>query len=332
MILKSFEIDKLNLKKNPFILLYGKNDGAKKEALTKLKQNNKIKKIITYEEKEIFENEDIFYNQVFSGSLFDDVKFILINRVSDKSLKIIDYVLSKEINDTIIIFNAGTLEKKSKIRNFFEKKTNLFILPFYEDNFETLSVVSNTFLKNNKIKISRSDLNLIISRCGGDRGILQNELNKIYLYSLNNKILNSEIIFQITNLIENHDIGELVDSYLSNNSKKIIKILNENNYTKEDCILISKTLLNKTKKILKLSTEYERNRNLDLTITNAKPPIFWKQKEITKQQLKIWRSYNLRNLLYKINDIELEIKKNLNNSLNLITDFLLDKDLVKFNN
>lgn len=326
MIVKLNEIDKINLEKNPFILFYGQNDGAKKEALAKLKINNKIKEIISYEEKEILENEEMFYNQVLSGSLFDNEKYILINRVTDKLFKVLEDILNKKISNIKIILNANILEKKSKTRNFFEKKTNLIILPFYEDNDQTLSTIAIKFLKKKEIRISQSDLNLIVSRCRGDRGILKNELNKIHLYSLNKKVLKSETIFKITNLIENHDYGELIDNYLANNSKKIIKILSENNYTKEDCVMISKTLLYKTKKILELSIEYEKNKNLDLTIAKAKPPIFWKQKEITKQQLKIWNPYSLRDLIYKVNEIELLIKKNLNNSLNLVTDFLINKN------
>ena len=147
MIFKSFEINKINLNKNPFILFYGQNNGAKKEALDKLKFFNKIKKIVSYEEKEILENEEVFYNQVLSGSLFENEKYILINRVSDKLLRILNYILDKKINNIKIIFNADTLEKRSKIRNLFEKGSNLIVLPFYEDNFQTLSNISNIFLK-----------------------------------------------------------------------------------------------------------------------------------------------------------------------------------------
>ena len=96
MIFKSFEINKINLNKNPFILFYGQNNGAKKEALDKFKFANKIKKIVSYEEKEILENEEVFYNQVLSGSLFENEKYILINRVSDKLLRILNYILTRK--------------------------------------------------------------------------------------------------------------------------------------------------------------------------------------------------------------------------------------------
>ena len=60
-----------------------------------------------------------------------------------------------------------------------------------------------------------------------------------------------------------------------------------------------------------------------MTISLAKPPIFWKEKEITKQQIQKWKPENIKNLIYALGEIELQIKKNINNSINLITDFIL---------
>ena len=133
-------------------------------------------------------------------------------------------------------------------------------------------------------------------------------------------------------MTENHDISELVDNCFAKNEKKTIDILNENNFTNEDCVLITRIFLNKTKKILKLSNEFEKNQNIDVTINSSKPPIFWKDKEITKQQIYKWKPKDLKNLIYKTNEIELHIKKNLNNSLNLITDFILEQCSTKSNN
>ena len=200
---------------------------------------------------------------------------------------------------------------------------------FYEDNFDTLADITQKHLKDKKISISRSDINIIINRCGGDRGILKNELEKIYFYSAGKKSLNSEKILKLTNLIENYDVSELIDSYLSGKLNKTMKILNENSYKNEDCILIAKTLLNKTKRVLKLSLEYEKNQNIELTILNAKPPIFWKDKEITKQQLQKWEPEHLKKLIYKISEIELLIKRNLDNSLKIISDLLMDQSFIK---
>ena len=137
--------------------------------------------------------------------------------------------------------------------------------------------------------------------------------------------MNSENITKIINLSENFSISELIDNCLAKNRKKIINILNENNYTNDDCILITRTFLNKSKRILKLCETYEKNNNINITINTAKPPIFWKDKEITIQQLNKWKPKKLKKLIYKINDLELKIKTNFNNSINFITDFILEQ-------
>ena len=64
---------------------------------------------------------------------------------------------------------------------------------------------------------------------------------------------------------------------------------------------------------------------MDLTISSAHPPIFWKDKEITKQQIYKWSPKSIKKLIYKLADVELLIKKNMNNSINLITDFILEQ-------
>ena len=332
MIFKSYEIDKINIKNYSFLLFYNQNEGAKKKQIEKFKKKLNIEKIIKFDEKEILENDQIFYDEILSKSLFEEKKLITINRATDKLLKILEKISNKKIEDVNIIINAGLLEKKSKLRSFFEKEKDLVSIAFYPDNFESLSKITSNFLINNKIKLSQANINLIISKCKGDREILENELNKILVYSLNNKDINIETISKLTNLIENHEISELANNYLAKNSSKTIQILNENNYTNEDCILILRAVLNKSKKILLLRYEYEKNKNIDLTISKAKPPIFWKEKNITKRQIEKWKSQNLKELIYRISEIELNIKKNFNNSIDLVMDFLLTQSTTKTNN
>ena len=332
MIFKSYEIDKINIKNYSFVLFYGQNEGAKKKEIEKFKKKLNIEKIIKFDEKEILENDQIFYNEILSKSLFEEKKLITINHTTDKLLRILDKIGDKKIDDVIIIINAGLLEKRSKLRSFFEKEKDIASIAFYPDNFETLSKIASNFLINNSIKLSQANINLIISKCKGDREILENELNKILMYSSKNKNLNIEIISKLTNLIENHEISELANNYLAKNSSKTMQILNENNYTNEDCILILRAILNKSKKILLLRYEYEKNKNIDLTISNAKPPIFWKEKNITKLQIEKWKSQNLKEIIYKLSEIELNIKKNINNSIDLVTDFLLTQSISKTSN
>ena len=321
MILKSYEINKINQSINHLILFYGKNEGLKNEAINVLiKDKNNIS---NYEEKEILDNESNFIENILSKSLFEQQKFILIKRATDKILKIIENLNSKNLEDTIIIVNSDNLEKKSKLRSFFEKDKTLICIPFYPDNDLTLSKLAYNFFKNKKILISPSSINLVVNKCSGDREKLVNELHKIEFFTKNGKKIDNVSISKLINLNENHSISELVDNCLAKNKKKTISILNENNFNNEDCIMITRSFISKAKKLLILSKTFETNKNIDLTISSAKPPIFWKEKEITKQQILKWNSRNIKQLIYSLSETELQIKKNINNSINLITDFIL---------
>lgn len=325
MIIKSYELKKLNLDKNKYILFYGANEGAKTEEINRLKLLNKDKTFINYEEKEILENSENIYNNIFSKSLFENKKIIIINRTTDKLLKIIEDVLEKNFEDIYLIFISENLEKKSKLRSLFEKKKELTCIAFYPDTSDVLSRVAHDFFRERKILISQADINLIVNKCNGDRGILKNELSKIEFFSKNKTKISTKNILKLVNLVENHSISELIDNCLAKNQKKTINILNDNNFSSEDCIIITRTFINKSKRIMKLSKDYQSNGNLDKTITNAKPPIFWKDKEIVKQQINKWSPNQISELIYSLNEIELQIKKNYNNPINIISDFILNQ-------
>ena len=323
MIVKSFETKKINLNEQKIILLHGKNEGHKNVTIATITKNTKD--ISKYEEKEILENADQFIENLSNGSLFDKEKFIIINRASDKILKIVEEIEEKILNETTIIINSNFLEKKSKLRNFFEKSKRNVCIAFYPDNQRSMSEIANNYLKNKSISLSRENLNIIIEKSNGDREKLFSDVDKLYYFSKNGKKLNDRIIGKLININENHDASILIDNFLAKNKYKMIRILNENNFTYEDSLVITRILLMKSKKIYSLSNNFQKNKNIELTLSNAKPPIFWKDKEITKQQIYKWSPKKIKELIYKLNQLELLIKKNLNNSINLITDFLLEQ-------
>ena len=324
MIIKSFDYKKINLEINKIILFYGKNEGVKNEIISSIfdEKNTEIK---NFDEKEILDNSSNFIENIQSKSLFEPIRIIQIKRASDKICKLLEEIGSKNLEDISLIINAGILEKKSKLRSYFEKSKEYACVPVYPDTNETLSRLTLNFFKKENIPISQANINLIVNKSGNDRQILLNELQKIKNFSLNGRKLDKSNISKLINLIEDHNISELIDNCLAKNKKKTIDILNENHFNSEDCVLITRIFLNKSKKILKLSSEFKKNNDINLTISSAKPPIFWKDKELTKQQIYKWKPEKIKNLIFKINEIELLIKTNINNSINIVTDFILEQ-------
>ena len=189
MILKFFDVKKIDLDKNKFILFYGKNEGLKNEAINSLIKDKS--NISYYEEKEILERSDNFMENILSKSLFESEKTIIIKRASDKILKIIDELSIKDISDVTIIINSDNLEKKSKLRSFFEKDKKHICVAFYPDNEQTLLKLTSNFLKEKNISISYANINLIVNKCNGDRATLLNELQKLEYFSKNGKKITS---------------------------------------------------------------------------------------------------------------------------------------------
>jgi len=324
MIYKSFELSKTKLNNYKFYLFYGENEGLKDETIKNLFEKNYQDKIQRYEEKEILDNVESFFNGVLTKSFFDDEKLIIINRATDKIKTTIEDLMEKNLEDIQIILNSKNLEKKSILRKFFEKEKSIVCVPFYEDNNQTLNSIISLFFRNKKIPISQQLINILIERSRGDRKNLNNELEKIESFSLDKKNLNIEEIIKLTNLADNYSASELVDHSLAKNTRKTVTILSENNYSDEDNIIIIRTLLAKLKRLVKIFELVDEKNNIEHAISACKPPIFWKDKPLVTQQIRSWEKEHLKNLIYKTNEIELLIKKNSMLAKNLLADFIIN--------
>ena len=331
MISKSFELNKLDISNHNFYLFYGNNEGLKEEIIKNLFEKKYSDRIYRYEEKEILDNTNNFFNGILTGSFFDKEKLIIINRVTDKIKEIIVELIDKNPQDILIILNSKNLDKKSTLRKFFEKEKNNVCVPFYEDNNQTLNSIISNFFRDKKIAISQQLINVLIERSRGDRKNLNSELSKIENFLLNKKSINLQEIIKLTNLADNYSASELVDHSLAKNTRKTVAILNENNYSDEDNIIIIRTLLGKLKRLVKIYELVDEKNNIDQAVSSFKPPIFWKDKALVAQQINSWGKDKLKDLIYESNEIELLIKKNSSVGRNILSDFIINNSK-KINN
>ena len=322
MIIKSFELEKLKSNKSNLHLIFGNNEGIKEDIIKEVYIKNFDGEVLKYEEKEILNEVDKFFSNLLTKSLFEKSKLIIISRGSDKLKDLVTEILEKEIIDTKIIIKCSNLEKKSKLRNLFEKEKDIVCTPVYDDDNRSLNYIINNFLKENRISLSQEIKNILIERSQGDRINLKNELLKLKNLSISKNKLSSEDVLKLSNLAENYSVFELSDNYLAKNLKKVSNILNENNYSDDDCILIIRTILNKSKRLLKIRYELDNNENIDQVISSFKPPIFWKEKDIVKRQAQSWSTDEVKEIIYKINDLETMVKKNPVNSMLFVSNFV----------
>ncbi len=322
MIIKSFELEKLKSQEFNFHLIYGNNEGIKQDIINNFYIKNFKGEILKYEEQEILNNKENFISTLLTKSLFEESKLIIISRGSDKLKEFVEEILERDEIDAKIIIKSLNLEKKSKLRNLCEKEKKVICTPVYEDDNRALNTVINNFLSNQKINLSQEMKNILIERSNGDRINLKNELVKLKNLSISKKKLSIEDVLKLSNLAENYSVFELSDNYLAKNSKKVSNILNENNYSSEDCILIIRTILNKSKRLLKIRTEMDNNSNIDQIISSFKPPIFWKEKDIVKKQAQSWSTNEVKEIIFKINELETLVKRNNVNSMVFVSNFV----------
>ena len=323
MILRSFELAKIKLNNYNFYLFYGDNEGLKEETIKNLFEKIYQDKIHRYEEKEVLENISDFFNSILTKSFFDNEKFIIINRATDKIKIVIEELIDKDPQDIQFVLNSKNLEKKSTLRKLFEKEKSIVCVPFYEDNNQTLNSIISQFFRIKKIPISQQLINILIERSRGDRKNLNNELAKIESFSINKKNISLQEIIAITNLADNYSASELIDYSLAKNTRKTVTILNENNYSDEDNIIIVRTLLSRLKRLSKIYELVNEENNIENAIASFRPPIFWKDKPMIIEQIKAWGKYEIESLIYKTNEVELLIKKNSSAGKNILFDFII---------
>ena len=326
MLIKSYEILKKDLNFLNSFLIYGENTGLKQDIVKsviglKEKKNGKYKQF-QFEEEEIVKNQNNFFNLIFSGSLFDEKKVIFINRTTDKLFNLINEISKKDIKDILIFFEADQLEKKSKIRNLFEKDNNLVCVACYQDNNFDLIKIINDEIKQTKIKLSTESINLLIERASGDRNNLRNEVNKLKSFALNKQMVSYDQVKELTNMVGNYQNDYIVNICLNGDKKKLNKILRENNFSFEDFLILLKIFSKKIHRLLKIKIFNRLEKNLDQIFNQIRPPIFWKEKEDVKKQVRLWNEKKLNLIIKKINEIELNCKKNHELATNITLDFL----------
>ena len=316
MIIKSYEIkkNKFNLLKNNFYLLYGENLGLKKDiknyVIGEIKKEYKSLEIISLYEDEILENEDTFFNLIFSNSLFSEKKIITVYETSDKIFKNINEVYEKYSEDVYLIFFSDVLEKKSKLRNFFEVNKKSICIPCYPDNEKDLRTIAQLELKKNNITLSNEILNFLIEKSNLDRNNLRNEIEKIKSYSLNKKTIELGEIKSLINFSGDYKSDLLVNECLCGNIFQYKKILSELYLNTINQILLLRILSNKIHRLMKIKEKENGSNNLDNLINASKPAIFWKEKPLVKKQLSVWSLEDLKKMIVDINNTELLCKKN----------------------
>ncbi len=322
MIIKSFELEKIKSYQSNLHLIYGNNEGIKEDIINNYYINNFNGEILKFDEQEILNSKDEFISGLLNKSLFEVDKLIIISRGTDKLFDLICDILKRVSIETKIIIKCSTLDKKSKLRSLFEKDSKTICTPVYEDDNRSLTSIIQNFLREHKFNISQEIRNILIQRSNGDRMNLKNELIKLKNLSISKNKLSTEDVLKLSNLAENYSVFELSDNYLAKNSKKVSNILNENNYSSDDCILIIRTILNKSKRLLKIRNKIDNEKNIDKVISDFKPPIFWKEKDIVKKQAQSWSTDEIKELIYKINGLETLVKKNAANSLIFVSNFV----------
>ena len=321
MLIKSYLLEQnINLvKKNTFTLFHGENLGLQNDFKKKLKINYKDFKIITFHQDEIIKNNDMFFDEINNISLFGDKKVYFIEQANDKILETLDCIKSNDDELRFFIFSEQ-LDKKSKLRLFFEKSQINAIIPCYKDNDITIKKIIMDTLKGFE-NLTPQITNLITDNCNLNRIKLNNELEKITTF-FQNKKLEIEKIEELLDIRTNDDFNQLKDQALLGNKKKT-NILLSDTIIEEEKNLYYLNLINQ--RLLKIYEVLKSNNtSIETSINNLKPPIFWKDKANFSAQTKKRNKEKIKKILDEIYKLELKLKSNSSSKNTLFKKLIVD--------
>ena len=306
MIYKSYLVEKdFKLLKSNLILFYGENIGLIQEFKKKIIKIHEQDEIIKFTQEEILNNSEHILNEINNTSLFHDNKIFLIDNISDKIINLIELIFKRIKNNKIYLF-SNLLEKKSKLRIFCEKDKKIDVVPCYEDNETSVKKLIINNLKM-KVNVTPQIVALITNACGKDRVKLINEIDKINTYFSDDNKLNERDLIKLLNLEENNDFNLIRDSAISGDKTKTSTLLNVT-FIELEQIVFYLSILNQ--RILKLKEIIRNKQDIDKTINELKPPIFWKDKPTVALQAKKWDEERLNKALQVTYSFELKIKSN----------------------
>ena len=329
MIIKSYQVqnNKSNFLKCNFFLFYGENLGLKKDirkiVKAEINQKKNVEDLFLYE-NEILNNEKNFYNLIYGGSLFSEKKIITIYNATDKISEKINDIYEKYPENTYIIIFSEILEKKSKLRIFFEKNKKAICIPCYLDNEKDLAAIARLELKKYNIILSQEIINLLIEKSNSDRNNLRNEINKIHSYSLGKKKIGLAEIKSLINFSGEYKSDIFINECLCGNIKQYKKIISELFSNTINQIFLFRILSIKIQRLLRIKEQEDKLNSIDNIINNTKPPIFWMEKPLIKKQLSIWSLGDLKKTINEINNTELLCKKNPNISKVIFFNFFTE--------
>ena len=307
MIFKSYVLEQ-NLKSIDnckIILFYGENQGLKEEFKKNIKEANKNNEKLNLLQDEIIKNENLLINEISNKSLFNNKKIIFIDQVNEKILNIIEE-MAEDVSDEKIVIFAGNLDKKSKLRSYFEKSKLCGIVACYQDNEITIKKIITNKLSDYQ-GLSTQVINFIIQNTGLDRSKVNNEIEKIKSCFLEKKI-NLEKIDLLLNIKTNDDFNKLKDEALKGNKIKTNKLLADTVFEPENNIYYLNSINQRINKLYEIEKMKQNNSNTETLVSSLKPPIFWKDKPVLIEQTNKWNENKIKKALEKTYTVELQIK------------------------
>ncbi len=309
MIIKSYTLEQnfQPINKYKIFLFYGENQGLKNEFKKVLRIENKKQEILNFFQDEIIKNEDILINEINNKSLFNEKKIIFINQVNDKILNVIDKISKNIENERVFLF-ADVLDKKSKLRSYFEKSKTFGITACYQDN--EISIRKIIMKKLNGYEgLTTQVINLIIQNTGLDRNKVNNEIDKI-ISCFENKKIDSDKIDLLLNIRTSNDFNLLKDEALNGNKIKTNRLLADTVFETENSIYYLNLINQRINKLNEIENSKKDNLNIEALVQNIKPQIFWKDRPMIIEQSKKWNKKKIQAALNKTYSTEIEIKSN----------------------
>lgn len=307
-------------------ILYGTEQLLIDKFIDNIVKTKKIENIVRYDLEE--SNLDNIIEDASYLDLFGNEKVIIVNNslfltsaLSIETDELEKYILNQ--NEKSIIFfvvNNEKLDERKKIVKFLKEKVE--VKEFNKiQGYDLEKYIKSSFNEDN-YKIDNEGIKKIISLLGGNFQLIDNEIKKLKLYKIDDKIINiSDIETVVTKVLED-DIFKLVEAVINNNKEKIFNIYKDLIELGEEPIKIVVMLANQFRLIYQVKVLLEDGLNKSEIASLLKVHSYRVQLAIEKSSK--YQESKLLNILESLADIDMEIKSGVSDKNKALEIFFLE--------
>ncbi|MGY8985081.1 MAG: DNA polymerase III subunit delta [Sphingomonadales bacterium] len=300
------------------VLIYGPDEGLVRERAHRISKQvvedlSDPFNVVRPSLSQVIEEPSILLDELLSLSMVGGRRLVRLDGAEDKAYQGLEQALSgipKDGEKNLLVVTAGNLKPSSKIRKLFEGLEIAVTIACYADSSKDVEELIIEVLGANNLKADPQAISFLLNNLGSDRLISRSELEKIVLYAGDriDRVIKLEDVITLIGDSATLTLNDIASATTGGDLKRLDQLLERAQSQGENAIAIIRALSRRLQQFHLVKGLIEAGQPIDSAIGKLRPPLFFKEKDIFRNQLFLWSSQKLGKALLLLSDAELGCK------------------------